>query len=374
MGKRLIAILLLASVGASCGPSAGDRRPDRPVGGRDGAGGADGDDEPSDAPPGDVGAFDRSLRAGATWADLLALARRLDDRRADASEAGCLLRGDATRGFRLEADLAVTVRPLAQPQAQAVAALSENVSIVSRWGAHHAPATPETPRLVGDFTLTRPWQAASRHVVVGIARERVVLIDPGAAGADVAPRDLAAALRTRGATHVHVIADADVALSRVANVLDELDTVGAEVALSVLLPEGARAPEPERAGGDGPPLCADGLPDPGGDATPDTRELLAIRQSLGPLRQAAERCQSEAMSAGIGAVDVLLAFRIEPDGTVPEACVVEESRPAAALRRCLSGAARGIAFPVSAARGPLVLELPLSLRPSAGNAQRARCP
>ncbi|MFW5876139.1 MAG: hypothetical protein ACOCXM_05340, partial [Myxococcota bacterium] len=56
----------------------------------------------------------RALGPAATFGELVAAARALDDAGAGDADAGCLLRSPPTSagGWRLEADLAVAVRPL----------------------------------------------------------------------------------------------------------------------------------------------------------------------------------------------------------------------------------------------------------------------
>lgn len=369
---RGTAILLLAAatVLAACGDDARDAGP-RPAPRRTVAGGETDDADDHDDPD----AFSRTLPAGATWSDLVALARRLDARRADASDTGCLLGRSPAGGHRLAADLAVTVRPLAAPSPGTLEAVAAGaVSLASRWGVVPGPAAEPAPRIVADFTLTTPPPLDARHVVLAASRDRLVLRPVQGSGRVVELATLAAALSGERAARVHLVADPDVPLERIAALLAVLDGSDVEVSLAVVLAAGARPPAEASGARDGPPLCPDGLPDPAGDTPPPSaRELLALREALGPLRDAASRCHLESMAAGVGEVEVVLALRVEPDGTVPEACVAEESRPAPALRRCLVGAARGLAFPASQARGALVLELPFALRASPGAGQRPLC-
>ena len=55
----------------------------------------------------------RALPGSAVFGDLVEVARALDERRDSRSESGCLLRA-SPGAYRLEADLAVAVRPLPQ--------------------------------------------------------------------------------------------------------------------------------------------------------------------------------------------------------------------------------------------------------------------
>src|SRR5688500_3606754 len=76
-------------------------------GGENGGGGNGG----GTAPP--VAEDFRTLPDGATFRDVADAARRLDDRRDQESTAGCLIRpAQGARVPRLNADLAVAVRPL----------------------------------------------------------------------------------------------------------------------------------------------------------------------------------------------------------------------------------------------------------------------
>lgn len=328
------------------------------------------DEEP---PPPDV----RSLAPDATFAELLDAARTLDDRRDQESEAGCLLR----RAWRLEADLAVAVRPLpAAPDDldDVLAAEPGPINVLSRWGAY-GPGDPQQPSFSAVTTTLPPrrepaivWAITERGAYVRSSAEPARELDP------VPLARLASTLPSADAVGaLFVTAEAGTPISRVAEALATLPAeLAGRVALAVPLAPGTRLPAPPTiAEGDASAgLCTEGLPElpdsaPAGDLRAD-----AIVQSLGPLRQAAGTCVSSTQGPGAAGGRVTLAMRIGPDGRVHEACAVRDETQDPALRECLVRAARAVAFPSPDPPGFVDVQLPLVLAPLESQRQAPLCP
>lgn len=318
----------------------------------------------------------RSLAPDATFGELLDAARTLDDRRDQESSAGCLLRP----AWRLEADLAVAVRPLpASPDDldDALEAEPGPVNVLTRWGAFGSgdPAHPSFSAVTSTLPPRREpalvWVVTERGVYARSSREAARDVEP------VPVAQLAATIpdpESIGA--LFVTAESGTPISRVADVLALVPpALAGRVALAVPLAPGTRLPTPPReaeldarAG-----LCPNGLPElpadaPSGDLRPD-----AIVQSLGPLRQGAETCVSSTQGPGALGGRVVLALRIGPDGRVSDACAVEDATNDAVLRECLLRAARATAFPAPEPPGYIDAQLPLTLAPLASQRQRPLC-
>ena len=130
-------------------------------------------------------------------------------------------------------------------------------------------------------------------------------------------------------------------------------------------PSAAEAPPEVRCPGGLPPLEADA---PIGQLRPDV-----LVQSLGPLRQGAAICVSTAQGPGAAGGRVVLAMRIGPDGSVTDACAVEDETGDPRLLDCLRRSARAVAFPAPSPPGHLDVQLPLVLAPEASQRQRPVC-
>ncbi|MGE0789467.1 MAG: hypothetical protein AB7S26_27580 [Sandaracinaceae bacterium] len=350
----------------ACGTPSGDGDPDPNPDDRGGSGSED-PPPPRDDP--------RALGADATFADAVTAARTLDAHRDQDSSAGCLLR----RGWRLEADLAVAVRPPPEPAADLDERLGrdgEPVVVLTRWGMYGNPA----PGRIALTALTSTMPPRVEPATVLFVTDRGVYVRDSVGRVNVpAPiADPRASISSLGSDDgpVFVTAEAGTPLARVAEILAMLPAASiGRVGLAVPLAENTRLPE--TPSGDAPPdltgLCPNGLPpraagDPEGNLRPDR-----IIGALGPLRQAAEICVGTAAGAGAGGGRVVLSFRIAPDGRVSEACVSEEPAPDPSLRECLLRGVRATMFDEPSPAGSVDVALPLVLAPLASQRQRALC-
>ncbi|MBX3273336.1 MAG: hypothetical protein KF729_23940 [Sandaracinaceae bacterium] len=316
----------------------------------------------------------RALGPDATYTDLLRAARALDDLRDQDSDAGCLLARDG-RGFRLAADLAVAVRPLANAPDGLDARLAARAPVVvlSRWGRYGERA--DGAFVLNAVTSTLPPREEPAIVWV-ITTDGVYVRStaaPSAAAAGTAEAARAALPARVGA--LFVAAAGEVSLARLASVLALVPPeLAGRVALAVPLAEGVRLPEaPVASDEPDPSWCEDGLPPIDEDAPQGSLRPDRIVRSLGPLRDAAASCVGGASGPGAAGGRVALAMRIAPDGRVAEACVRERAAPDPALHACLVRAARAIAFEAPSPPGFVDVELPLVLAPLTAQRQRALC-
>lgn len=361
MRRWLIALSCLAA----CGPPppaehAGDDPPDVP---------------PDEDPPPPAEDDLRALAPDATFTDLLRAARTLDDRRDQDSDAGCLL-ARAPSGWRLAADLAVAVRPLANApdDLDARLAAAAPVVVLSRWGRYGTPGDGMLVLNAVTSTLPPPREPAVVWVVTADGVYVRSTAAPSAREAGTAEAARAALPADPGA--LFVAAAGSVSLARLAAVLAVVPPeLAGRVALAVPLAEGVRLPADEgsSAGTEDNSRCPDGLPElaadaPIGDLRPDR-----IVASLGPLRQGAEICVGATAGPGAAGGRVVLAMRIGPDGVVNEACVIESAAPDPVLHECLARAARAVAFDAPSPPGFVDVQLPLVLASLPVQRQRALC-
>jgi hypothetical protein len=277
--RRLALVALLAcSVGCGATTSEAPRRSDRGQGDRA---------VPVDDTPAQRITSPRDLAADATFADLVAAARRQDDLRAQDSSAGCLLR---TRPWRLEADLAAAVRPLPEPPPSLTARL-ERVAVLTRYGAIGEPTAPLG--LVA-FTTTRPAAGAGAAVLV-VTPRGLFLGRTDAARFDELDRSRLARIDD-GRSQLFVTANAGVTVRELADVLAALPPMPGRIALAVALPDGTRLPEPRAASTETAPICElSALAD---DAPLGDLSVEALRAGVAPLADRARLCAGTTDGAG----------------------------------------------------------------------------
>ena len=364
--------LLVAGGLVACGAGAVDRGDDPPDRASDQ--GDHGDETPPSPPP--VATGDRDLGAAPTFADLLSAARRLDDRRDQGSDAGCLLRRGA-RGFRLEADLAVAVRPLPEAPADLEERLASDlgpVNVLTRWGAYGS-GDAARPSFVAVTTTLPPLREPARVWVVTADGVIVRASNATATSPDAVALDAAATMLPTDLGALFITAEPTLPLARLADVLARVpDALAGQVALAVALDAGTRLPAPPEARApEEDAYCPGGLPPLPEDAAEGDIRPADMISSLGPLRQGASICVGATQGPGAAGGRVVLAFRVGPDGTVSESCVVEDATNDPSLRSCLARATRTIAFPAPRPAGFVDAQLPLLLAPLDSQRQRALC-
>lgn len=327
----------------------------------------------------------RVLGSTATFAELVSAARTLEDRGQDGSSLGCLLGGTGTPGapWRLEADVAVAVRPLPAAWDDYDAHLRAHrgpARLLSRWGVTRAESYALA---VVTFTSTVPVDSTAASALVVLTDEGAYVLSttPGNV-TESAPMPLARvdeALLALAPNHapalVALTAEANVPLATVREALALLGelttpiTLGVPLAPDVRLPaERVVAPDVAQSG-----LCERGLPEPAADAPEGDLASSAVISALTPLREAAARCLSVATgrAASGGRLDVTL--RIDSNGAVSEACAVHDEVRDPALRLCVLEAARALHFAAPSPVGYVDVVLPLRLTADASLAQRPLC-
>lgn len=335
---------------------------------------------------GDGAGSARALGATATFADLVHAARTLEDRGEGGASAGCLLRGSgaAASPWRLEADVAVAVRPLPAPWDDYDAHLRGHrgpARVLSRWG--QTRAEPYSLALVA-FTSTVPVDATRGAAVL-------VLTDAGAYVLGTAPDSplsatgalplarVVEALRALqpGSTPalVAVTAEADLPLASVRAALAVLADLGAPSTLAVPLAPDVRLPAEPAVAPDVAErgLCGHGLPEAAADAVEGDLAPGDIVGALTPLREAAARCLSVTSGRAASGGRLEVTLRIAANGTVSEACTLRDELLDPALRICVLEAARSLRFPAPSPAGYVDVVLPLRLAADASLAQRPLC-
>ncbi|MFO0685474.1 MAG: AgmX/PglI C-terminal domain-containing protein [Sandaracinus sp.] len=301
----------------------------------------------------------RALAADATFADLVAAAVHEDTMRASDASAGCLLRESAD-GYRLEADLSVAVRGLAEAPSGLGAraeASGGRARVLTRLGSYGGPSPLVAVALT---TIAGATPRAGVLVILTASGAYVLRAGQGGGGSPdriVSARVVESVSALADDEAVFLTAEPSLPLRELAALLRALPaTLAGRVALAAVLPEDARAPE-EASAPDGAPVC-DALPELAEDASVGDLDAAAVRSSLSQLVPAAQACVATSAS-GLGGL-VRVAFRIDPDGHVRTACVTEDATGDATLRTCLVGALESLVFPAPSG-GAVDVELPLRL-------------
>lgn len=368
-----IAIALAALLAAAgCG---GPSEAAEPPGGAGGAG-SEQPPEPEPPPPEDL----RVLGAGATFAELVSAARRLDERREADSTAGCILRGAAGAPWRLEADLSVAVRPLPDAPADLDERLAQDggIRVLTRWGQLGAEARDLA--LVA-FTTTPPLRASGAAALF-LTDEGVYLRRVGEAEVEpfgpVSVGDAGARVQralSGGAVPLFVTAEAGQSIDRLRDLLHRLPEASAGVtALAVPLAPETRLPDAAARSEDTTGTCPDGLPEPAEGTAEGELAARDIVGALGPLREGARGCFDNATGPAALGGRTSLALRIGPEGAVTEACFREDEIGDPGLRACVLEAARATHFPSPDPPGIVDAIVPLVFEPDASLRQPPLCP
>ncbi len=356
-----VGVLLVACGGASAVPAPVVVRRDAPAG--------------AEAEPAAVETSPRALGPTATFADLVAAVRRLDDRGQGESDAGCLLRGRGEVGaaWRLEADLAVGVRPVPDPSPLA-GRLADGgpVTVLTRWGRRgsggvsFAALTTLPPPREGDATLVA---ITDDGILLRLTGEAVGASDGGPHRVSALAGPLSGMLE-RASAEVYVTAEPGTSLRRVREVLAALPADAQQrAALAVVLPDAVTLPEPPTAD-DAEGLCPEGLTPSGED--PGELDAARLRAALAPLAELGATCLSRAAPEAARGGRVELLLRVGVGGQVRQACLQRDGIGDPLLRACMLNAVRGLTLPDPA--GDVDVRVPLLLAPDRSEVQKALCP
>ena len=316
----------------------------------------------------------RDLAAEGTFASLCDAAREQDRLRDQDSGAGCLVRrvGGA---FRLEADLAVAVRPLpeAETDLDARMASTEPVRILTRYGAYGS-----SPRMgLVALTTTAPPRGRIEDAV-GLV---LVLTDRGAyarrtdvAFGAAAPAPLAEVLAGAPFAEVSttfVTAEAGLPLEAVYAGLAALpEALAGHVALALALPEGVALPErPSLDPGPPAPIC-EGLAETD-EPWSETVSGPALLERVASIRGSLALCVGASTGPGARGGRMELVVRLTRGGSVADACIRADSTGDEPLRACILRTVRELTFPDPA--GQVIFAVPLALEPGIAHAQAAVC-
>lgn len=305
----------------------------------------------------------RDLAADATFADLVAAARRQDDLRDQDSTAGCLLRVGAS--YRLEADLAAAVRPL--PEAPtSIDTRQESVAVLTRYGTI---GNADASLGLVAFTTTQPAEHAEAAVLIVQRTELFVARTSGGRARSIAARELETL--DDGHLLLFVTATAGTSVGDLSSVLRSIPaSFAGRVGLAVALPQGTRLAAPPTAA-EAPPseaICA--LTET--EEPPGELSVEAIRLGVQPLVARAEACVGASEGSGALGGRVVLSMRIATSGAVSEACISEDATDDGVLRACLVRAARALVF-TAPTEGSVDVALPLVLAPGVAHRQRPIC-
>ncbi|MCB9611479.1 MAG: hypothetical protein H6722_03395 [Sandaracinus sp.] len=307
----------------------------------------------------------RALGPTATFADLVAAIRRLDDRGEGASEEGCLVRGGARSGdgLRFEAEVAVPLRPLPDAAPNVAARLRGRgpVRLLAVWGQRGSGSL-----VLAVVTTTSPRRGREAVLVVSEDGARVRFTDGEVSEALAGPHSpeaLAAWLGSEdgdaGIGRVVVTADAGLTLARLRRTLAALPP-RLEVAFAVALAEDVRLPETPPPPSDDVGLCErEPIPD---DAVGDV-DGAALQAAVAARRDAFAACLGRAAPERAHGGWLGLRFRVEANGSVERACASRDTLGDPAVRACLLDVLRGMQVDPAPVGGAILVELPLQLVP-----------
>ncbi len=358
MAHRLaLALLLLASCGGA------QRAPERRA-----RADASTDDEPEEEAR---AASPRELGADATFADLVAIVARQDHLRDSDSDAGCILRTTA-HGFRLDADLAVAVRPLPEVATDLddrLARMPGPVRVLTRYGSYGDGSA------LGASAMTTTMPPRDPVAVLLVLTDRGTYVRPTDHAATVAGplalADVSAALA--GASTIFVTSEGGVPLSELRSLLAALPGgIDGNVGLALVLGEGTRLPDAAALDApEGAALCPEGLGELAEDVPLGDLAAERLMAGLAPLRAAGEICVGTSTGTGARGGRVVVDVRIAAGGIVSSACIREDETGDPTLRACLVRALETLRFDDPG--GVLDFELPLALAPGLSHRQRALC-
>lgn len=311
----------------------------------------------------------RSLAPHSVFADLVQHAEPLEGTDPGAGEAaGACLLASAEAGFALHAPVHQALRPLPQPASDLGGALKEarSVQVLTPWGSYGS----ESSLVLASFTAFTPARRALALLLThqGVS-VRGTAPDEDALATDNAPVQSLATWGPLEGTIVFVTAEAQVPVSELYRLLEELARRRAAVALATVLPPHTRMPSaprptPGRA-------CPDGLS--AIEAVEGELSRDAILSGLSTLRTRAPDCLLRGDAAGAAGGQVEIALRIDATGQVSEACLVRDDIADPVVGACVLELARASRFSPPSPAGVVDVQLPLVLRPHSAPAPAPVC-
>jgi hypothetical protein len=316
----------------------------------------------------------RALGPTSTFADLIAAIRRLDDRGEGASEERCVLRGGVRvgDGIRLEAELAVPVRPVPDATPALVPRLRSRgpVSALAVWGQRGSGAL-----VLAVLTGTTPIRGREAALFVSEDGARARFVDSEisiALAGPHTPEALSAWLGDEdgdaGIGRVLVTADAGVSLAALRRYLAAIPP-RLEVALAVPLADDVRLPPAPAPPSDTLGLCAS---EPEWEPSQGEVDVPSLRTAIGERRDDLAACLTQAAPERAHGGRIGLRFRVEESGAVEDACAIADGIGDPRVRACVLDVFRRlrVAPPTG---GRALVEVPIVLVPNAGDRTRALC-
>lgn len=289
--------------------------------------------------------------------DYAALVRQvIADETATATSSCSFERVDQRLRFGGHAASAIRPLPLPSEELDARLARSVSVNVLTAYGRYGEAAGALT---LAAYSASTPRRQA---VALVITDQGVSLrgVDASVPIQDRLSREAAvqAAVLLQPAT-VFVAAEARVPSPLLAELLTALDSQRVPVALAVDLP--ADAALPQSSPGSSYRACPDGLP----ESREAEGELAPTQLStpLQELRTRAANCLNNADARGAAGGRLRLTFRVLPNGTVGDACIVADETGDAKLLSCILRETASVRFPAPSPIGSVDFELPLSLQP-----------
>lgn len=325
----------------------------------------------------------RELAKTATFGDLVATAIKIGATDKAASTAGCNLRRLRDGSFRYEATIAAgTYAPPPTDLDDLVTKTGPGVILATPYGnvGTGSGITLQTlsplPKSIGS-SLVPAFFITDGGVYMKVTIQRGMSFGSGAvtklqpSEVDRVKRELAPR-----AEAIIVVAEPDVKLDRVREVLEWVEDAKGPVVFAVPLGKDARVPK--AASGAKAPLGADGCPG-GADlmdipkgSVPGEYSMTKIGAVTDDHKKDAMQCSAKLPPGNAGG-RMKIDFRIEPDGKVSKACVIKDEIGDAALRTCVLEKTRAHVFEKPEKQGIVNMGTELSFVPP-GTANRALCP
>jgi hypothetical protein len=316
----------------------------------------------------------RLLGPDATFADLVAAARALDDAGAGERTADCLLRSVPTDdAVRLEAQVTPAVRPLSSPPDRIDAATAgAPLALLSPWGR---AGSPDAVTVLVTFTDTPPM---GTPMAMALTHDGIRMMGRPGEGqppdAALSVEDALTFLEGHTGADVWVVtAAAGVPVRTLHDWLRRLPGDAPPVALAVPLPPGTRLPDEPQAATPDAALCEGGLAPPAANTSQGDMDAAAARQALMPLHDALPQCASADPSIAGREARLGLYLRVGEAGQVVDACITADSVGSPWLRRCVLAAAMGLQFPRPQPAGVVDLALPVAFHLEVDPAPRPVC-
>jgi hypothetical protein len=324
----------------------------------------------------------RSLRANATFKDLVNLVNRLDQQGLDNSPDHCLLKKPASsdQPWLIKADLAVAVRPLPEPPAELASVVRDGslpITILSRWG--RLGDVPQSLALAA-FT-TDPVANTLPSFVIFLTAEGIFLRAPNSQN-DALPKHaltidtlapvLAEHVSGRDAV-MYLTAEGAIPLSAFYETLASLPSGKSRIVIASPLPLNTRLPAQGSSSPSQNQSCPEGLPTAPDDSAEGSLATDAISDGINPLHQALEVCLSRSTVTASTSGKLTLALRIGREGRVERSCLMEDDVRDSTLTNCVLNAANQLIFPKPNPAGLVDVHLPLRVSPLVGPPQKPVC-